>query len=153
MPPTLLLIGLLFGNAMDSSLPTTKWTIGGDLNMVERSSDRDGGVGSVISSLEKQAWSWCKVYLHMFDPICGKRYFNYGVGSDGATPVKADIRVRGDWITCMGLRMGGDSLGSSNQLMCGLNTTIFSNLPIQTTILLRSNMILLCSFSSLMFRT
>ena len=42
---------------MASSLPTMKSTIGGDLNMVEQASNKDGGVGSVISSLEKQAWS------------------------------------------------------------------------------------------------
>ena len=42
----------------------------------------------------------------MFDPIRKNMDFNYGVGSDGATSIKADIRFRVDWITCMGLRMG-----------------------------------------------
>ena len=42
----------------------------------------------------------------MFDPIRRKRDFNYGVGSDGANSVKENIRFRGDWITCMGFRMG-----------------------------------------------
>ena len=51
----------------------------------------------------------------MFDPIHRKRDFNYGVGSDGATFVKANIRFRGDWITCMGFRMGVYSMESSNQ--------------------------------------
>ena len=54
----------------------------------------------------------------MFDHVRRKRDFNYGVGSDGATFVKEDIRFKGDWITCMGFRMGVYSMESSNHLMC-----------------------------------
>jgi hypothetical protein len=35
-----------------SSLPAAEWVIGSDFNMVEWSGDRDGGSGSIISSME-----------------------------------------------------------------------------------------------------
>jgi hypothetical protein len=42
---------------MDSSLTVAHWIIRGNFNMVEWERDRDGVVGSIISSVEKQAWS------------------------------------------------------------------------------------------------
>ena len=63
---------------METYLPYVEWINCGDFNMVEWDGDRGGGVGYVISGLERQTWSKCKASLQMFDPNWWKTGVDYG---------------------------------------------------------------------------
>jgi len=59
---------------MDTSLLDVNQKIGRHFNMFEW----DGGVGYMISGLEKSVWYKCKSSLHLFDPNLGKNGVYYG---------------------------------------------------------------------------
>lgn len=97
---------------------TAEWIVGGDLNMVEWSGDRDGGVGSVVSGQEKQAWSHCKAALHVFDPNWRKRNLDYGGWFAWCNFRQGRDSVKARLDHFYGPRMGWSFQESSSQLMC-----------------------------------